>query len=224
MTQPNGEQGYDLDRLGVDEDRHDASDEAWAFSSERANGLAAADHGAGFADVLGAALMQTVIPKLVSDANSMAMKADPQQRDALLRHARRGDLEAARALCRRCRRGGMRAEAVMSEMLAPVAISLGRFWEEDECDFASVTIGMRVLAAVLDDLRQESPWRSSLDLTGTRSLPNPLRWSRRCLASNTPSGLRLSPNRSSAPAGARSSRSAPPPKPCWTRRGGHMSI
>jgi len=115
--------------------------------------------GRGFATgidgLLGRVMSAEVIPRLVAAANSSRPMPDDALRDRLLRMALRGDRDGACAIGQHCRRKGMDAEVLMQELLAPVADALGRSWEEDRCDFITVTLGMQVLEAVLEDVSAE---------------------------------------------------------------------
>lgn len=110
----------------------------------------------GFEEMLKRMLSQNVIPRIVEKADRDRPVPDDSLRDRLLAITLRNDVAGARALCRDCVARGMRPEVVMEKLLAPVAVSLGRSWEEDSCDFVTVTLGMRTLAAALDDLRRDS--------------------------------------------------------------------
>jgi methanogenic corrinoid protein MtbC1 len=47
---------------------------------------------------------------------------------------------------------GVRVEAVYCDLLAPAARQLGVMWENDECDFATVTVALGLLQRVLREL------------------------------------------------------------------------
>ena len=50
-----------------------------------------------------------------------------------------------------CLRRGMKLEQIYLGLLAPAARRLGQLWEEDECDFASVTLGMWRLHKIIHE-------------------------------------------------------------------------
>ena len=53
--------------------------------------------------------------------------------------------------------GGAAHEDVLLRLLAPAARRLGRLWEEDEVDFADVTIGLMKLHRVLERVNADTP-------------------------------------------------------------------
>ncbi|CAH0241521.1 B12-binding domain-containing protein [Roseomonas sp. CECT 9278] len=73
---------------------------------------------------------------------------------ALTGLAMQADLPGALAYLEALRGRGMSLERLYLELLAPVARRLGLMWEEDECDFTAVTIGLSCLHQVV---REYSP-------------------------------------------------------------------
>ena len=69
--------------------------------------------------------------------------------------------------------GGVTVETVMVDLLAPAARLLGRWWEEDRCDFVEVTMGLWRLQEVVRELSRRDP-------------PTPRRNGRRALVTSFP--------------------------------------
>ena len=103
-------------------------------------------------NLLGRVMTADLIPRLVASANESRPAPDDALRDRLLRAVLRGDRSEASAIGLQCARQGMAPDVLMQELLAPVADALGRSWEEDRCDFITVTLGMQVLDGVLDEI------------------------------------------------------------------------
>jgi methanogenic corrinoid protein MtbC1 len=68
--------------------------------------------------------------------------------------ALQADLPGALAYLEALRARGMSLDRLYLDLLAPVARRLGLMWEEDECDFTAVTIGLSCLHQVV---REYSP-------------------------------------------------------------------
>jgi methanogenic corrinoid protein MtbC1 len=68
--------------------------------------------------------------------------------------ALQADLPGALAYLEALRARGMTLDRIYLELLAPVARRLGLMWEEDDCDFTAVTIGLSCLHQVV---REYSP-------------------------------------------------------------------
>jgi methanogenic corrinoid protein MtbC1 len=100
-------------------------------------------------------LESEVIPRLVrqhredGSAGAAAGLPSPQEVEdfvrALLDEAEARADEAVAAL----RRRGLSVDALYMDLLAPAARELGRQWEEDLCDFATVTVGLGRLQRLL---------------------------------------------------------------------------
>ncbi|MEO1489090.1 MAG: cobalamin-dependent protein [Pseudomonadota bacterium] len=54
-------------------------------------------------------------------------------------------------------KGGVTPESVYLDMLAPAARRLGEMWENDECDFVDVTMGLWRLQEVMREIAARSP-------------------------------------------------------------------
>lgn len=65
------------------------------------------------------------------------------------------DAPVASAYVEAIRQGGISLEVICLELLAPAARELGLLWEEDECDFMQVTVGLCRLHQVLRVLSAE---------------------------------------------------------------------
>ena len=62
---------------------------------------------------------------------------------------------------------GAQPGSILVDLLAPSARELGRMWEEDECDFVDVTMGLWRLQEVMRELAWRAP--SSPDRLGVVS-------------------------------------------------------
>ena len=65
------------------------------------------------------------------------------------------DAPVASAYVEAVRQGGVSLESICLELLAPAARELGELWNEDECDFMQVTVGLCRLHQVLRVLSAE---------------------------------------------------------------------
>jgi methanogenic corrinoid protein MtbC1 len=63
------------------------------------------------------------------------------------------DVPSLLAVVDEYREGGVPLERIYLDLLAPTARRLGRMWEEDECDFATVTLGLHHLHGLLHACR-----------------------------------------------------------------------
>lgn len=54
-------------------------------------------------------------------------------------------------------RRGVSVESIFIELLAPSAREIGRMWEEDDCDFVDVTMGLWRLQEVMREIAARSP-------------------------------------------------------------------
>jgi methanogenic corrinoid protein MtbC1 len=57
---------------------------------------------------------------------------------------------------------GTNLEAICLDLLAPAARELGLLWEEDECDFMQVTVGLCRLHQILRNIAPELPMESPI--------------------------------------------------------------
>jgi methylmalonyl-CoA mutase cobalamin-binding subunit len=121
---------------------------------------------------LALALDQTVIPRVAEshrehhretlrDAPAAALPDDapregpavrPSEVETLLAHVRAHQHAEASALILRLRLRGLSVDRVCLDVLGPVASRLGELWEEDRCDFATVTLAMGTVQHLLRDL------------------------------------------------------------------------
>lgn len=110
-------------------------------------------------------LVQTIerdiIPRLMlahraDDAMALPLQhtAAPTERDVevLVGYLVKGDAVGAGSFIRRRREHGASAETVLLGLLAPAARRLGRMWEEDQCDFTVVTMGLWRLQRAMHEL------------------------------------------------------------------------
>lgn len=109
-------------------------------------------------------LMKTIerdiIPRLMlahregGAGDTLGSAKAPSERDVevLVTYLVKGDGNGAGSFIRRCRARGTSAEAVLLGLLAPAARRLGQLWEEDQCDFTVVTMGLWRLQRAMHDL------------------------------------------------------------------------
>jgi methanogenic corrinoid protein MtbC1 len=111
----------------------------------------------------GNALADDVIPRLhLAQAARMPglALAGTGPVDALAAMLLRHDGISASAYADALQRGGMPAEDICLDLLAPAARLLGQWWEDDVCDFATVTLGVlhlrRIREAMVPRLMQDA--------------------------------------------------------------------
>lgn len=102
-----------------------------------------------------------------------ALKPDGADVDALAHIVLGDDLEAAATYIKVMRDRGLSMEALYIELLEPTARYLGQMWDNDECDFIDVTVGVGRLQTLLSIFNETYP------------LPK-LRTKRRVLIATTP--------------------------------------
>jgi methanogenic corrinoid protein MtbC1 len=85
---------------------------------------------------------------------------------ALTALAMKADLPGALSYLEGLRARGVRLDSIYLGLLSPVARRLGVMWEEDECDFTTVTIGLSCLHQVV---REYSP---AFTLRAARAVPD----------------------------------------------------
>jgi methanogenic corrinoid protein MtbC1 len=132
-------------------------------------------------------LLQTIerdiIPRLMlahrnDDAKALPLQhaAVPTERDVevLVGYLVKGDADGAGNFIRRSREHGASAEAVLLSLLAPAARRLGRMWEEDQCDFTVVTMGLWRLQRAMHELSASFLIDAEPPLHGRRILLAPV--------------------------------------------------
>lgn len=83
------------------------------------------------------------------------VSVDPALRESFVRAVVRGDSAELWASIRSERARGVRVESVYVDLLAPTARRLGEMWENDDCDFATVTVALGLLQRLLRELSPE---------------------------------------------------------------------
>ena len=111
---------------------------------------------------LAKAIELDVIPRLVAahrprSREAASNDAGPHEIDrdevaTFTRHVIAGDDVAIWACVERLRASGFHIEAFYGQLLGGTARRLGELWEDDECDFATVTIGLGRLQRLLREL------------------------------------------------------------------------
>jgi len=92
-------------------------------------------------------------PKVCADSMPFAHgKVSSKEVDAFARLVLDPDEALALDCIEAIRMRGTSIESVYMELLAPAARALGKFWEEDVCDFSEVTIGLGKLQQLLHRL------------------------------------------------------------------------
>jgi methanogenic corrinoid protein MtbC1 len=71
----------------------------------------------------------------------------------LLRLALRHDVDGAARLCQALRQEGVPVRTLLDELIPRVARRLGALWQQDDCDFAQVTMASQVLHDVVSRMR-----------------------------------------------------------------------
>lgn len=103
-----------------------------------------------------------VVPRLMLSRRRLAgltpapataeVVTDPADLDELTRLLLQHDVGVAKRFVREVRERGSPLESVCLGLLAPAARRLGRMWDEDLCDFATVTVGLCHLHEVLREV------------------------------------------------------------------------
>lgn len=107
-------------------------------------------------------------------AGAAAVLISPEHVAALADLVLAQDETAALAFVDALHRRGAVPEAVYLDLLAPAALRLGVFWEEDICDFTQVTIGLWRLHSVMRELSPAFLAEAGSQLTGPRIVLVPL--------------------------------------------------
>jgi len=139
----------------------DAGDEGTRVAS-----LAACGTGSSESEIRMARLVRTIegeiVPRLVltrrvstsPEAGHMRQATPPDACDVteLVRLLLAHDTGVGSAYVETVRQRGVSLETICLDLLAPAARELGLLWEQDECDFMQVTVGLCRLHQVLRDL------------------------------------------------------------------------
>jgi methanogenic corrinoid protein MtbC1 len=106
-----------------------------------------------------------IIPRLVLTRRLVRAQQAPHEREGevsdgsdvteLVRLLLAHDVSVASAYVGTVRHRGVTLERVCLDLLAPAARQLGTLWEEDECDFMQVTVGLCRLHQLLRELSPE---------------------------------------------------------------------
>ena len=122
------------------------------------------------------ALEFEVIPRLIlshrraSPRSAAESLPTHEEVEAFADHVVRGDEAAMDALVRAYRRDGVSVENLYLELLGPVARRLGRMWEDDDCDFSTVTLGVGRLQRLLRELSPAFSTEAETPPNGRRAL------------------------------------------------------
>ncbi len=116
-----------------------------------------------------------VIPRLVqahraSSVVPLVRTAGPLEVEAFLHEIIRGTDMQVDANLARLRRRGVTVESIYLELFAPTARRLGEMWEEDLCDFPTVTVALGRLQRLLRDLSPAFGTEVEHPLHGRRAL------------------------------------------------------
>lgn len=122
-------------------------------------------HSPRFGDALAAEVISRLTLAHAARPSGLAL-ADAQPADALAAMLLRHDAASAAAYAEALLQAGRPAEDLCLGLLAPAARLLGRFWAEDVCDFATVTLGLmalrRIRESIAPQMRQEAVrWRGA---------------------------------------------------------------
>jgi len=151
-------------RIGDQVEREEDGGAAWEGNSVQAAKLETTD-----SDLRMARLVRTIegeiVPRLVLSRRviptAKSPAAPPRKRlnstdiNELVRLLLAHDAGVASAYVEAVRHGGVSLENICLQLLAPAARELGLLWEEDECDFMQVTVGLCRLHQVLRELSSE---------------------------------------------------------------------
>jgi methanogenic corrinoid protein MtbC1 len=148
-------------------------------TSERLRPRPEAEAGPGKAPVgrLVRTIEHEVIPRLAQAPRPPASVADaaaPAPSTAEVRefteHLVDGGEAALESLVERLRRRGIAVETLYSELFAPAARHLGGWWDQDLCDFTTVTAGLGRLQRLLRDLSTSFGTEVTYPMHGRRVL------------------------------------------------------
>ena len=137
-------------------DREWAHEELPAASAAGPSGRDAAKHRL---EGLARAIESDVIPRLVQAhrpgaANPQPGSASPSQADvdSFLKQIVLGSETETQALIESLRERGVSVESLYLELFGPIARRLGEMWEDDACDFSTVTVALGRLQRLLREL------------------------------------------------------------------------
>ena len=111
---------------------------------------------------LGRIIEAEIIPRLMlahrgprQEATAAETTRRPPDEGAFARILIESDMAEALSYIRRLRRQGVPTDGDVLDFLASTARRLGRLWEADHCDFVDVTIGLRRLQNLMQELTPE---------------------------------------------------------------------
>jgi MerR family transcriptional regulator, light-induced transcriptional regulator len=118
---------------------------------------------------------QSVIPKVVEAHQNDAVPAEVRNRwhdEAMSFAVLAIDADAEELLARldAMLSGGTEIEAILINILAPAARRLGTMWEQDDCDFVDVTMGLWRLQEVVRELSGRVPVKTGRPAEGYRAV------------------------------------------------------
>jgi MerR family transcriptional regulator, light-induced transcriptional regulator len=120
--------------------------------------------------VISGIIENQIIPRLLIACRDQSARADDITRDRIsasqaegfaatvLRLEAHSLMEQVEGFLAR----GASVEAVLVDLLAPAARQIGRWWEEDACDFVDVTMGLWRLQQVVYELSARIPGKASV--------------------------------------------------------------
>lgn len=128
-----------------------------------------------FANPLADLVENAIIPRVVEAHHEDAIPADLSNRwhdEAMSFAVLAIDADAEELLARldAMLNSGTEIEAVLINILAPAARRLGTMWEQDDCDFVDVTMGLWRLQEVVRELSGRVPARAARPTEGFRAV------------------------------------------------------
>ena len=142
-----------------------AVDIAKYFEQEQGQAAAASGPAGGnWRDLLGQVIAQEVLPRLLktplelmNDWEAMTQNGiDAAAIGAFVALVIADDVEQLHAVADRVILYTGGRDALLNELLAPAARLLGRMWEEDACDFVTVTLGIHRLNQIMKEAEAEA--------------------------------------------------------------------
>jgi methanogenic corrinoid protein MtbC1 len=95
-----------------------------------------------------------------------AAEIEPREADELARLLLRHEVDVPFAYAESIRYRGASTRDIYIKLLAPAARCLGEMWDQDECDFMQVTLGLGRLHQLMQRIGQMTPGPESLDSRG----------------------------------------------------------